>query len=166
MGGVLPSACFGEHGRRYHHGLLTRRLHLGDAFKCRGTEQGAHCSVHAKTGMVDVHNKRCSHSSCLKRPSWGVVTDGKASTCGPHKSDILGTPVVDFEAKWVVASCNKKTGWEFDGKQPTHCFDHGPIQEGLILNFRTDRSPVSYFRSPSYRLVRSPSLRIKNESMF
>ena len=100
--------------KRCSHDSCTR----GSYFNVEGSKKGAYCSEHAKTGMVDVRNKRCSHGSCLKRPSWGVVTGGPATSCGLHKSDLLGSPVVNFEAKCKVVRCTKKSRWGVYGKQP------------------------------------------------
>ena len=147
--------------QRCSHDTCTR----GPYFNVEGSKKGAYCSRHAETGMVDVRNKRCSHSSCLKRPSWGVLTDGTATTCGLHKS-LLGSPVVNFEATCKVVCCKKKSRWGVHGKQPTHCLDHGPLQEGLVRTVGMDRTKGGYSRRPSYGAVRARSFQIKTETFF
>ena len=148
--------------KRCSHDSCTR----APCFNLEGSKKGAYCSQHAKIGMVDVRNKRCSHKSCLRRPSWGVVTDGTATTCGRHKGDLLGSQAVNFESACKVARCKKRSRWGLDGKQPTHCPDHGPLQEGLVCTVWTDRAQGGHSRKPSYRPVGAPSFRVKAETSF
>ena len=147
--------------KRCSHDSCTR----GACFNVEGSKTGAYCGRHAETGMVDVRNKRCSHSSCAKRPSWGFVSDGTPTTCSRHKGDLLGSPAINFAATCKVASCKKQSRWGPDGKQPTHCLDHGPLQEGLVRTVGTDRTKGGYSRRPSYRAVRAPCISVKCESL-
>ena len=48
--------------------------------------------------------------------------------CGYHKSDILGSPVINFRARCKLAGCGKISSWGQGGKQLTHCPDHGPLE--------------------------------------
>ena len=148
--------------KRCSHDSCTR----GPCFNFEGSKKGAFCSQHAETGMVDVRNKRCSHSSCAKRPAWGVGTDGTATSCSRHKSDLVGSPVINFEATCKVACCKNKTRWGLDGKQPTHCLYHGPLQDGLVRTVGRDRTKGFNPRGPSYRPVSGPSVRVKPECLF
>ena len=93
------------------------------------------------------------------------MTDGSATTCGRHKADLLGSPVVDFEATCNVACCKKKALWGIDGQQPSHCLDHGPLQEGLTRTVGTDRIQRISYRRSLYRAVKGPSVRIKDEKL-
>ena len=45
----------------------------------KGVESPEFCSLHAKDGMVDVCNKRCSHTGCTKQT--------KAEFCARHASE-------------------------------------------------------------------------------
>ena len=147
--------------KRCLHDSCTR----GPYFNVEGSKKGAYCSEHAKSGMVDVRNKRCSHSSCPKRPSWGFVSHGSPTTCSRHKTDLLGSPAINYAATCKVACCKKKSLWGLDGKQPTHCLDHGPLQEGLVRTVGTDRPQGGHYRRSSYHPVRAPSFSVKSESL-
>ena len=94
------------------------------------------------------------------------MAHGVAITCGLHTSDLLGGLAVNLAATCQVAGCTKKARWGLDGNQPTHCVDHGPLEEGLERTVGTDVNQGRYSRSPSYRAVKGPSYRVKVESMF
>ena len=147
--------------KRCSHAFCTK----GPSFNVAG-KKAAYCSLHAKTDMVNVRTKRCSHNSCLQRAKWGFLTDGTATTCGRHMGDLSGSPVVNVMAACKVVGCKKRSRWGVDGKQPTHCLDHGPLQEGLVRTVGRDSAPGANSRSPSYHPVRGPSFLVKAEALF
>lgn len=106
----------------------------------KGTSTAALCKEHAEEGMVDVTSRRCSHESCTKWPSWGVLTNGVATVCPLHKSDIMDAYAVNFRAGCKVVGCYKRSRWRPSGKQPTHCVEHGPLNDGLVCAVFTTRS--------------------------
>ena len=146
---------------RCSHGSCKRK----PSFNVKGNKTARHCKQHAVNGMVNVRTKRCSHNSCFKLPAWGVLTDSAATACRRHKSDILGGPVINFRVRCKVANCGRVSRWGLNGKQPTHCFVHGPLEEGLVCNVGTARSKSSC-RRPSYGAVRGPSFHVKTECLF
>lgn len=135
------------------------------SFNAEGCKTPLYCRKHAKEGMVGVKSKRCSHTSCLGTPAWGVLTDGEATVCRRHKGGILGGPVINFKARCRVSTCRKVSGWGLGGKQPTHCRDHGPLEDGLVCSVRWGRSKKSC-PSPSYGAAGAPSFHVKPECFF
>ncbi|CAN0479960.1 unnamed protein product, partial [Scytosiphon promiscuus] len=85
-------------------------------FNARGRKRAAYCKIHAADGMLDIRNRHCSHDTCTRVPTWGVPTDGVATACASHKSDILGYNVVNFKARCQVGGCVKLARWGLDGK--------------------------------------------------
>ncbi|CAN0535071.1 unnamed protein product, partial [Scytosiphon promiscuus] len=65
---------------------------------------------------------------CTKAPSWGQLTHGRPTVCPHHKSDISTGQVVCFDGRCQVAGCRRKSRWGLNGKQPTHCPQHGLSQ--------------------------------------
>ncbi|CAM9677328.1 unnamed protein product [Laminaria digitata] len=115
--------------------------------------------------MVNVRTIPCLHNSCKKSARWGVMTNSAPTACTRHKGEIFGGPVIDFKAICTVAGCSKLSRWGLDGKQPTHCRDHGPLQEELVLTVGMSCSKIKG-RSPSYTAVRTPSSHVKTECAF
>lgn len=116
---------------------------------------------------VDVVNRHCSHKSCIRRSSWGSLTDGVATVCGYHKGDISGRPVINFMARCKLAGCRTWSSWGIDGKQPTHCAHHGPLEDGLVCidsGGRFRGMPAS--SAMSNRTLRSSSFLVKAECLF
>ena len=116
--------------------------------------------------MVDVRSKRCSHGACLKRPSWGFVSEGTPTACGRHKSDLSGSPVINFMVPCKVVCCKKVSRWGIGGKQPTYCLVHGPLQAGLVRTVGVDSPQGSNSHNPSYGPIEGPSFRVKAECLF
>ena len=104
-----------------------------------GSTTAALCKEHAEEGMVDVTSRRCSHKSCTKWPSWGVSTDGSATVCTLHKNDIMDGYAINFRAGCKVVGCYKVSRWGLSGEQPTHCTEHGPLEDGLFCTVPTSR---------------------------
>ena len=77
--------------------------------------------------------KRCSQSSCARLASWGNLTDGSGTVCAAHKSVIVDSPVVNFRAMCKVAGCRDFATWGSSASQPSHCSNHGPRVDGLVL---------------------------------
>ena len=147
--------------KRCVHGSCNTRPNFGT----EGSKRGMYCKLHADEGMVNIRSKRCSHVSCSKQPAWGTVTDGTATVCASHKNDLLDGLVINFKAICKVARCGKISRWGLYGKQPTHCRNHGPLQEGLVDTVGTDSSKAC-FRSSSSRALNGPSRDVKTECLF
>ena len=151
--------------------VCTRRCSQGSCttiptFNFVGSKTAVYCRQHSEAGMVNVHKtKRCSHDSCSRRAAWGVLTDAVAKVCYRHKSDIVGRPVFNLRAECKIKGCRKLSRWGLDGKQPTHCPDHGPLRDDLVCTAVTPRLKLS-FSSPSYLAGRGPSLEVKSECFF
>ena len=133
-------------------------------FNVEGSKTPAYCGKHAVGGMVIVHRKHCSHNLCTRRRAWGMLNDGAATVCYRHKSDIMGGPVVNFRARCKVTGCRKESRWGFDGRQPTHCREHGPLEDGLECNVSAARRQASC--SASNDAVRASSFHVKTEFLF
>ncbi|CAN0157362.1 unnamed protein product [Laminaria digitata] len=115
--------------------------------------------------MVDVRTRRCAHASCVRHTSWGLLTNGAATACSRHRSHLSGGLVINFKAICKVSGCGRESRWGLAGKQPTHCHDHGPLDDALVCivgaaSVKTKRL------SPSYHAVRGPSFHVKAECMF
>ena len=175
--------------KRCSHDACTRI----PTFNAEGCKTPKCCKQHAKKGMVnvlkrqpsnepsskrprsnlerrpaaDVFGDRCSHTSCTMRSSWGSLTEGAATVCGYHKSDILGSPVINFRARCKLAGCRKLSSWGQGGEQPTHCADHGPLESGLVcmVGVRTVRERRVSSGLPHHALS-NPSLDVKTECSF
>ena len=103
------------------------------SFNFEGIKTAAYCKKHAVDGMVNVNpNSRCSHLSCTNRPMWGLLTAAAATACSRHKNEVLGIPVINFKAMCKEPGCGKVSRWGLNGQQPTHCRDHGPLQDELV----------------------------------
>lgn len=136
------------------------------SYNVASSKTAAYCKLHAADGMLDVRSRRsCLHTSCILRPAWGALTDSVATACTHHKGDIVGCPVVNFRARCKVAGCVKASRWGLHGRQPTHCGEHGPLQNelsctmGASLSTRSDRSPPCH---PERR----PAAQFKTECSF
>ncbi|CAN0366942.1 unnamed protein product [Laminaria digitata] len=143
------------------HGACKKRPY----FNIERNKTAAYCKQHALDGMVDAHHKCCSHNSCTKRSRWGLLADGAATVCVHHRTDFLDGLVINFEALCKVAGCREASRWGLDGKQPTHCRDHGPLKEGLV---RTVGTACGSGGVPalSSRAVQGPFNRVKAECSF
>ncbi|CAM9537695.1 unnamed protein product [Laminaria digitata] len=148
-------------GKRCSHDSCNRPPY----FTVEGSKTAAYCKQHAQGGMVDVVNKHCSHASCYMAPRWGGLADRAAIKCSRHKGDILGGPVINFRALCKVAGCGIVSRWGLDGKQPTHCRDHGPLEDGLVCIFGTTVGRRGS-RIPSYGPVKGQYSHAKPECTF
>ena len=101
-------------------------------FNDKGSKMAKYCKRHADDGMVDVRSKVCALDSCSMQPGWGLLTNDAPTACLRHKSDIVGGPVINFKARCKVERYTKASRWGLHGKQPTHCCDHGPFNNGLV----------------------------------
>ena len=149
------------HNRSCSHDSCKRRPN----FNVESSKTAIYCRQHADEGMVDVLSKRCSHASCSKPPTWGIATDGTATVCASHKNDLFDGLVIRFKAICKVPGCGKVARWGLDGKQPTHCHDHGPLQEGLVDTVGMYRIKAG-FSSSSSRAPRGPSHDFNTECSF
>ena len=136
-------------------------------FNIEGRNRPAYCKQHAEDGMIDVRCKSCLHIACTRRARWGLLADGAATACVHHKNNIMGLPVIHFTAICKVTGCGKLARWGLGGKQPSHCHQHGPLEDGLVCTVtvgmaRPKRAPPS----PPYRVLRDSSVRIKTECLF
>lgn len=62
--------------------------------------------------MVNVNKrKRCLKDTCMKRPSWGLLAGGAATSCAEHKSNIVDGQVGNFNALRKVAGCGTISTW-------------------------------------------------------
>lgn len=148
--------------RRCSHDSCTKH----PIFNMEGNKTAVYCGTHAKDGMVEVSlSRRCSNITCARRPTWGLLTDGTASVCSYHMGDVLGDPVINFEARCKVAGCRKVSWWGLKGNPPTHCGDHGPVQDGLVCTVKAARRKRSC-PSPSYHNKRRASSHLKVECSF
>ena len=134
------------------------------SFNDEGSKTAAFCKQHAENGMVNVLDRRCAHGSCNRVPRWGVSTDGAATVCDYHKSDILSGYVINFTAQCQVAGCGQLSRWGIRDKQPTHCSNHGFAEDGLVCIIQPTRGKRC--RSPPPSAVRDPSFRVKTECSF
>ena len=139
------------------------------SFNIDGNNTPVYCKQHAADGMVDVVTLRCSHDSCIRRPSWGVLSKGGPTVCGHHRGDIFGQPLINFRAICKVAGCARVSKWGLGGKQPSHCRDHGPLENGLVCTLDVGAAgckiPPSV-HSHSYRVTTPPALNVKTECSF
>ena len=151
-------------------------------FNVEGSKTPKYCKEHAVDGTVNVLDrgssaaedgmvgvdpttKRCSHHSCTRRAVFGMLTDCLATVCFRHKSDILVGPIINFRATCKAVGCCKLSRWGLDGKQPTHCPDHGLLQDGLVCTLPTARKKSSGL-SQSHHAVPRPSVHVKTECSF
>ena len=75
------------------------------------------CGKHRADGMVDVHNKRCTHPGCTTKPSYGIP--GFAATlCAVHKEHSSG--VIRFSK----ARCACKQPATHGIRAPQRCEQH------------------------------------------
>ena len=134
-------------------------------FSVKSSRTAAYCKQHAEDGMVNIRKRHCSHHDCFKKPAWGLLTDGTATTCTYHKGDILGGPVINFWTLCEVEGCSKVSRWGPNGKQPTHCRNHGALKDGFVCTVRTTQTTNST-RSPSNGVVGTTSFHVKTECLF
>lgn len=119
-------------------------------FNVKGSKVGVYCKRHAKRGMVDVLSPRCAHETCTMTPNWGVPTNSSPTVCRLHMSDIKSDLVINFRAHCKVVGCRKASRWGLEGKKPTHCPVHGPLEDGLVCTVMGPRARVESSK-PSYR---------------
>ncbi|CAM9727029.1 unnamed protein product [Laminaria digitata] len=50
-------------------------------------------------------------------------------SCARHKSHLSGNPGINFRIMCKSPGCARLSRWGLDGKQPTHCPDHGPLYD-------------------------------------
>lgn len=149
----------------YHRSCSHATCSAYPSYSVVGSKTAVYCRVHAEEGMVDVRSRRCSHISCIRRPAWGVLTESAPTVCTHHKGDIVGGPVINFRVGCKVAGCVKASRWGLDGRQPTYCGFHGPLEDGLACTVGTSRRKRSD-HSTSYHPESEPPLRLKTECLF
>ena len=145
------------HHRRCSRNLCTRIPH----FNVKGMK-AAYCKQHAVDGMVNVRSKLCSHTSCTRHPVWGLVTDCTPVVCSDHRSDIIGGPVIHFRRMCKREGCRKYSRWGPHGQQPTHCHNHGPVEDSLVSISTTSTSKGSCDSLPCTDVL-GPLFHIKTE---
>ena len=130
-----------------------------------GSEAAAYGQNHTDDAMVNANVRRCTHDSYRKRSGWGVLADGEATACVRHKGEIVGSPMINFGVECNLADYQNVSRWGFDGVQPSHCRDHGPLKGGLVCTVGRARSKNGD-RDPSYCEKRGPSFHVKCECLF
>ena len=60
---------------------------MNHSLNVEGSKIPKYCKKHADDGMVYVHNKRCSHDSCTKSPSFTVEGFRTPKYCKKHADD-------------------------------------------------------------------------------
>ncbi|CAM9566336.1 unnamed protein product [Laminaria digitata] len=78
--------------------------------------------------MVNIGRQRSSNDSrTVVEAVRRVLTDGTPTACAGVKSEILDGAVttVSVETLCEAAGCLEWSRWGIDGKQPTHCLEHG-----------------------------------------
>lgn len=165
--GSKKAAYCRQHVEGHMVNVSSRRCSYGScrkqtSFNDDGSKTATRCKQHAVGGMVNIRARRCSHDSCVEPPAWGVLTYSTATVCFRHKSDILGGPVINFKARCRVPNCSNVSRWGLDGKWPTHCCVHGPLEVGLVCTVGATGSNMSS-HSPSYGAVKGPSFHVKTE---
>ena len=116
---------------------------------------------------VDGVSRHCSRKSCFSQSDWGSLIDRDATVCGPHTGDSSGRSAINFTARCKVEGCTTWSSWGINGKQPTHCAHHGPLENSLVCvvsAWRVDGMPVTS-PIPSCT-VKSSSLLVKAECSF
>lgn len=149
------------HYRRCSHASCKKR----STSKAGGSKTIGYCKQHAKEDIIKPRGKHCSNRSCIEKPVWGVLADGAAAACLRHKRHLVGGSVVNFTARCKEARCSKLSKWGLDGKQPTHCRDHGPLTDGLVCTVKATRNK-GHSRSPLHRSVRGTCDSVKSECSF
>lgn len=139
--------------------------HRQPSFGVVGSKRPAYCKQHADTCMLNVVSKRCSHDSCTMITQWGVLNVVSPTVCAQHKSDLPAGPMISFNARCKVAGCRKVSRWGLDGKQPTHCPDHGRLKDGLVRTVGADFSKTKYCSS-FYGALRGAASHVKTECKF
>ncbi|CAN0015666.1 unnamed protein product [Laminaria digitata] len=134
-------------------------------FNVEASKSATYCKQHARDGMTNIRGKRFSHNSCISRPGWGELTNCGATRCGQHGSDGLSNSIINYREMCMVAGCGRVSRWGLGGKQPTHCPDRGPLEDGLVGTLVTAQI-TRVTRSPSYRPLRGPSSHDKTECLF
>ena len=136
------------------------------SFNFEGSKQAMWCKEHAENGMILVSfTKRCSQSPCARLASWGSLAGGTGIVCAAHRSVVMDGPVVNFRAMCKVAGCRAFATWGNGASQPSHCNNHGPRTDGLVLTVPTKNTMSAPIRSSDGGLT-SPSLHFKTEVYF
>ncbi|CAM9456438.1 unnamed protein product [Laminaria digitata] len=95
----------------------------------------------------------------------GLSADGLVTACSGHKGNILSGSAINFKALCKVVGCKKVCRWGLNGTQPTHCRDHGSLEDGLVCTVGNHRSKRRCSRPP-HGAVRGPSIDVKSECLF
>ena len=119
----------------------------------------------AEESTTGIYNKRCSHEFCTREASWGTLADGAGTACADHNMRISEGAMVNFLAPCNVLGCEEVSTWGPRGEQPSHCHDHGPLKNGLVLTVRPNRVRNNSSKS-SYRALGTPSFHVKTECKF
>lgn len=144
------------------------------SFDVEGSKTPTYRKRHAVDGMTFVRRKRhvkksivhvcrpCSYYSCTNPAWWGVLAGGAGTTCDGRKDSIVEGSLANFRALCRVPRCGNYSNWGLDGKQPSHCRDHGPLKDGLVLTAVDKSIP----RSSSYLHSEAPLFHAKTEGSF
>ena len=149
-----------KHHKRCSHQVCTKI----PSFQFDG-KTTTYCRQHAEDGMVNIRNKRRSHDSCTGQAVCGVPAGGGGTACADRKRKSLNSPTIHSRALCKVAGCEIVSTWGLSGKMPSHCCDHGPLEDGLVLAVRTSSTKTVRRRS-SYSASGNPSFHVKAERSF
>ena len=148
--------------RRFSHDSCAKPT----TFIVQGIKPTVYCKTHAADGLVGVKRpRRCSNISCARQPAWCLLTDDTASVYPSDMSYILGGPAVNLRAKFNAAGCWKLSIAGLRGEQPTHCRDHGPVEDGLVCTDGSARRKISSPRPSSHSAMGS-SFHVRAECSF
>ena len=135
-----------------------------------GSTKAVSCRKHAEEGMVVVRSSRFSRKSCSKIPCFNVEGSKNAAYSKHHAHDEVPTAVcahdtsdlksglpISFHARCKVVGCLKSSGWGVEGRQPTHCPEHGRLEDDVVCTVgrasrsnSKPRSPVRAFGDQSF----------------
>ena len=117
-------------------------------FNVEGSKIPVYCKEHAQNGMVNV----CSRGYLLAgsvRGAAGSSPTNAAAVCAQYTSNLLDDSVTNLDALCAVTDCRKRPQWGLDGTPPTHCLEHGPLEEGVADTLGMDRSKGAILTSAS-----------------
>jgi EsV-1-7 cysteine-rich motif len=120
---------------------------VGNAcFNKQGETKGKYCKKHAKTGMVDVKNKKCQHSGCRKIPYFNFEGELRGKFCSSHQE--LGMIDV-INKKCQHSGCRKQPTYNFEGeKRAKFCFAHQESGMVDVINKKCQHSGCR--KQPTY----------------